>query len=319
MLSINLAVTFLVLLSTWALIPPIARFAIRVGWVDQPNLRKLHSEPIPSTGGLVFIPLAFLAWLFTLPNLFEGQATLLAGSVVIFLVGAIDDVKPISHRLKFPVQFAISLMIIHEMQLLPIGLGGLFGIYQVDGWLGYILLTLFFVFTINAFNFADGVNGLLGSFSFVSLGILAFLLFKLNMPARAWLLVYLGAGLLGFLYFNFRNQAVVFMGDGGSTVLGLITAVGVASFIQAKPVIQGSHGIIYGFWLAVLLFWYPLLDTLQVFLGRLIKGKSPFHPDKTHVHHQLMTTLDWGHLGVSFLVLGITGTFSLAVLYLLKG
>jgi UDP-GlcNAc:undecaprenyl-phosphate GlcNAc-1-phosphate transferase len=114
------------------------------------------------------------------------------------------------------------------------------------------------------------------------------------------------AGVLGFLVFNFRKSARTFMGDTGSTVIGLIAAMSTARIIGNQPQLELTNGtLIPTFFMLVAVFWYPLFDSLQVYVRRLSRGNSPFVADRSHVHHVLLHLTNKNHLLTSVLI--ITG------------
>ena len=118
------------------------------------------------------------------------------------------------------------------------------------------------------------------------------------------------AGIIAFLYFNFRRTAETFMGDAGSTALGLIAATATTRIIQIVPKSSISLGeidyTIPAFFIFVIIFWYPLFDSLQVYTRRIIRGNSPFIADRLHVHHWLMLKTNKNHLLSSLYIIGIT-------------
>jgi UDP-N-acetylmuramyl pentapeptide phosphotransferase/UDP-N-acetylglucosamine-1-phosphate transferase len=158
----------------------------------------------------------------------------------------------------------------------------------------------FFQFTINAINYTDGVNGLLGSYTLISFGYLAWFIQGGMYPHMSPLLLTVAAGVLGFLIFNFRKKARTFMGDTGSTVIGLIAAMTTARIIGKQPQLELTNGtLIPSFFMLVAVFWYPLFDSLQVYVRRLSRGKSPFVADRSHVHHKLLQLVNKNHLTVT--------------------
>jgi UDP-GlcNAc:undecaprenyl-phosphate GlcNAc-1-phosphate transferase len=136
---------------------------------------------------------------------------------------------------------------------------------------------------------------------------------------RIWPLTFLlAAGVLGFLYYNFRREAKTFMGDGGSTVIGLIASIVTARMIQVNPHVELSIGqaeqTIPAFFVFVLLFWYPLMDSLQVYTRRILRGNSPFKADRGHFHHYLMAQTSKNHLLSASIILLTTALLSLGLL-----
>jgi UDP-N-acetylmuramyl pentapeptide phosphotransferase/UDP-N-acetylglucosamine-1-phosphate transferase len=184
--------------------------------------------------------------------------------------------------------------------------GGAFGIQLVHSWWGWLLMLAFFQFTINAINYTDGVNGLLGSYTLISFGFLAWFSQGGMYPHMSPLLLTVAAGVLGFLVFNFRKTARTFMGDTGSTVIGLIAAMTTARIIGKQPQLELTNGTLFPtFFMLVAVFWYPLLDSLQVYVRRLSRGKSPFVADRSHVHHKLLMLTDKNHILATAIILTI--------------
>ena len=316
MISIGIIVLILVL----GLMPYLRNYAIKKGRLDAPNARKVHTSPTPRIGGHVFVPVTMLAWsiysLWSIDALNEPTQyvySLLASGSILFILGIVDDFRDLSHRIKLPFQFVASGIVIHFWHLVPINMGEAFGIGQISDWWGWLLMLFFFHFTINALNYTDGVNGLLGGYSLIVFGFLTFWCFNLELIYLYPLLFFLCFGILGFLYYNFRKEAKTFMGDGGSTVIGLISSLVTARMIQFYPRVELSiHKDIYiipTFFVFVLLFWYPLFDSLQVYFRRILKGKSPFQADRGHFHHFLMVKTNKNHLLTATVILTITLLF----------
>ena len=283
----------LTMLVVVAVTPVVRGFAHRIGWVDNPNERKMHKVPTPSIGGLVFVPAALVAWLmFGGPELINAETvSLVMAVIVMFLLGAYDDRWPLSHRIKLPIQILVSSGLIYTWDLVPIEFGGALGIHDIEGIWAWALMLMFFQFAINAINYTDGLNGLLGSYTTVVFVTLASVLCATGCTQIGSLLPLMAAGIVGFLVYNFRKEAKTFMGDAGSTVIGLLSALAVAEFIKSEPVYMGMPS----FYLVALLFWYPLLDSLQVYVIRILSGTSPFFPDKRHLHHMFIKRFQLDH------------------------
>ncbi len=292
--------------------------AKRTGKLDNPSMRKIHKEPTPSIGGHVFIPAAFIGWWILVDEIDAKVLSLTISAAILYVLGIIDDAQNLSHKVKLPIQVAASTFVIYTWNLIPLDFGGAFGIHLVHSWWGWILMLAFFQFTINAINYTDGVNGLLGSYTVISFSFLAWFTHLGTYPHMATLLLTMAAGVLGFLVFNFRKTARTFMGDTGSTVIGLIAAMTTARIIGKQPQLELTNGtLIPSFFMLVAVFWYPLFDSLQVYVRRLSRGNSPFVADRSHLHHKLLAATDKNHLlvtgiiaGVLFLALGL-GVFVL--------
>ncbi|MEN9939448.1 MAG: hypothetical protein RIR61_255 [Bacteroidota bacterium] len=302
-----------VFLAVVAFTPMGIAYAKRTGKLDKPSMRKIHKDPTPSIGGHIFIPAAFIGWWVLVPEIDAKVISLTISAAILYFIGIIDDARNLSHRVKLPFQVAASTLVIYTWNLLPMDFGGAFGIHLVHSWWGWVLMLAFFQFTINAINYTDGVNGLLGSYTLISFGFLAWFTQGGMYPHMSPLLLTVAAGVLGFLIFNFRKTARTFMGDTGSTVIGLIAALTTARFIGKQSQLELTNGtLIPTFFMLVAVFWYPLFDSLQVYVRRLSRGKSPFVADRSHVHHKLLAATDKNHLlvtviisGVLFLVMGL--------------
>ncbi len=294
-----------VFLAVVAVTPIGIAYAKRTGNLDKPSMRKIHKEPTPSIGGHIFIPAAFIGWWVLVPEIDAKVISLTISAAILYIIGIIDDARNLSHRVKLPFQVAASTLVIYTWNLLPMDFGGAFGIHFVHSWWGWVLMLAFFQFTINAINYTDGVNGLLGSYTLISFGYLAWFTQGGMYPHMSPLLLTVAFGVLGFLVFNFRKTARTFMGDTGSTVIGLIAAMTTARIIGKQPQLELASGtLVPTFFMLVAVFWYPLFDSLQVYTRRLSRGKSPFVADRSHVHHKLLASTNKNHILVTAILVG---------------
>lgn len=241
---------------------------------DVPNLRSLHKEPVPITGGIGIV-LTFLFVLF-LNNNFIGEYSYLFLSVLlVFLVGLYDDIFNAHPRLKFFLIFIASLILSFDNIFLTT-LGSYFGFEMTLGFFALPFTFFAIMGFTNALNLIDGVDGLAGGVSIVIL--LTFL--QVGNEFNDTLIIVLSATLLGsitgFLLFNW-NPAKIFMGDSGSLTIGFVLAV--LALLSAKYL----HPVVILYFLAV-----PVIDTLVVMIRRIKYKKSPFVADKTHIHHLLI-------------------------------
>lgn len=286
-------------------------YARKFGFVDNPSVRKIHNTPTPSIGGMIFIPIALISWLIKMSDSLDEKVISLSFSILLmFILGLIDDRKPISHKIKLPLQILASVIVIHFWNFIPLDFGGAFGITTVGEIWGWILMIAFFQFTINAINYMDGINGLLGGYLVLVFSFLYLWSGSIDLIEIKHILASMIGGILAFLYFNFRRTAETFMGDAGSTVLGLIAATATTRIIQLVPRSSISLGeidyTIPAFFIFVIIFWYPLFDSLQVYTRRIMRGNSPFIADRLHVHHWLMLKTNKNHLLSSLYIIGIT-------------
>ena len=288
--------------------------AVKTGKLDNPSIRKIHTDPTPSIGGQVFVPAAFIGWWLLVPEIDSKVLSLTASAAILYVMGIFDDAGNLSHKIKLPIQLAASALVIYVWDLMPLNFGGALGIHLVHSWWGWILMLAFFQFTINAINYTDGINGLLGGYTIVTFGFLALFTQGGNFPHMTPLLTTMVAAVAAFLIYNFRPQAKTFMGDTGSTVIGLIAAMTTSRVIGNQPNIELATQSIPTFFMMVAVFWYPLFDSLQVYLRRMRRGNSPFVADRSHVHHKLLAIFDKDHIK-STLVLIIPHSLLLAILY----
>ena len=295
-----------VFLSVVVITPFGIAYARKTGKLDKPSIRKIHKEPTPSIGGHVFVPAAFIGWWLLVPEIDIKILSLTASAAILYVMGIIDDSRNLSHKIKLPIQVAASTLVIYAWDLLPLDFGGAFGIHLVHSWWGWVLMLAFFQFTINAINYTDGINGLLGGYTVVTFGFLAFFTLGGNFPHMTPLLTAMVVAIAGFLIYNFRPQAKTFMGDTGSTVIGLIAAMTTARIIGKQPTIEIGTQSIPTFFMMVAVFWYPVFDSLQVYVRRMRRGNSPFVADRSHLHHHLMARTNKNHVLSSGIIIGLT-------------
>jgi UDP-GlcNAc:undecaprenyl-phosphate/decaprenyl-phosphate GlcNAc-1-phosphate transferase len=269
-------------------IPVIISLARSKKLVDEPdNQRKLHHRPVPALGGIaifVGIIISFSLWMGG--NMPAFYPFLVAGSVLLLTVGVKDDILAMSAPRKFLAQFLAALVVVIGGNLRLYNLDGLLGISSFPEPIAIILTVLAIVFIINAYNLIDGVDGLAGS-----LALLASLCFGVwflinGHIGEAILAASLAGALLGFLYYNI-SPARIFMGDTGSLLIGLTLAVMAFRLIDlnaASKVFAFESPTL----LAIALLIIPIFDALRIIMVRLLRGSSPFLPDRNHIHHRLM-------------------------------
>lgn len=258
----------------------------RLGIIDRPGGHKVHDHSTPFVGGIgVFVALlgtlSISGYFSSAPSM-QWWAVALGGTAM-FLTGLVDDVRNLGFRIRFAIQTGVALVMVLGGGVVLTDLGRLgFGHMLELGFLAIPFTVIATIGVINALNMIDGVDGLSGSVSLASL----FMLFMVAFGGGAWgyaiLAVGLMGGVAGFLYFNMRHpwqrRARVFLGDNGSMLLGFLFAW---MFIALS---QGPIRVITPV-TALWLFSIPLMDTVSVMLRRLWLGKSPFRPDRHHLHH----------------------------------
>lgn len=295
------------------LIPPLISLINRFQLYDVPDLRKEHRIPVPTMGGIavcIAMMISCLLWFRFSNNFFT--ISFFFSIVVLFAIGIMDDLNDLRASNKFVIQLALASLIAFSGIRIT-SLNGILGIYQLPITAQYTITVVAIAGITNAFNLIDGIDGLAGGLGFMSLVILGLFLTLLGDVNIAIIAFALAGGLLGFLYYNF-NPARIFMGDTGSLVLGFVTSVLTVRLIQSNTngnVTLLSHAPVFGLSLVLI----PVFDTLRVFAMRIWRGKSPFDPDKTHIHH-LLTNNGWSHNFASKLICAVHGLILMAGYFL---
>lgn len=288
------------------LVPYVSRLCVHIGGIDTPDERKIHSLAIPRLGGIAI----FSSLLFTVIFYCEINQQLkgfLAGAIVIFLTGLADDLSNLTPRQKFAGEFLAAGLAVFMGGICVQDLGNPFGFGIIELGPVAIPFTIFgIVGLINAINLLDGLDGLAGgvcaiacvSFSAISYNSGNSSLFSLS-------LILLGS-LIGFLRYN-SFPARIFMGDGGSLLLGY--CMGVFSVVLAS----GGTARVSPY-IPLLIMGLPILDTLVVMITRKREKKRIFMPDKTHLHHKLLD-LGIGHKYTVFIVIGISYLMNIVAIF----
>ncbi|MBW4599806.1 MAG: undecaprenyl/decaprenyl-phosphate alpha-N-acetylglucosaminyl 1-phosphate transferase [Calothrix sp. FI2-JRJ7] len=285
-----LAVVFTFMLAwivTWRFIPTVRKFALRVGWADQPNARRLNREPLPNAGGLAIytgviaaLVLASLLRPIEVQNVLIQVLTILLGGSILVLIGFIDDQFGLPSSVRMLVQVLTALLLVANGITIQIAIGTPF-----DSTLSILVTVLWVVGITNAINLMDGMDGLVGGIGFITaMSLLAVSAQIPNRAAATLVLAALGGAALGFLRHNFHPSRII-MGDAGAYFFGYVLA---ATAILGK--LQAST--IFALVPPVLFLLLPVLDTTQVIVRRLMAGKNPMNtPGKDHLHHRLLA---WG-------------------------
>jgi len=270
-------------------IPYIRILAFRWGFLDQPNQRKVHAQPLPLLGGSAM----FVAILLTLgvDSFFRPAPFalwgLFVGSLVLFAIGLVDDYAKSRGR-----DFSALPRLLAQIfaAVLVASFGGLIRGFSVPfggehyivfpHWLAIAMTIVWVVGVINVFNFLDGLDGLAAGIAAISATTLVFIaLVKGDLDSALWAAAVAGAA-LGFLRHNFYPARII-MGDAGSTLLGYwLAAISVIGAFKSATVIS--------VFVPVLALGVPIFDGILVVVKRALAGKPVYKPDKTHSHHRLL-------------------------------
>lgn len=286
-------------------IPIIIKVSKIKGLIDQPDgIRKLHNA-VPNLGGVGIFAGFIITYSvfigFDLPSYFPA---LMAAITILFFVGIKDDILIIAPLKKLIGQVFAAIIVVYVGQIYIPNLDGLFGIGNIPVWIAKPFSVMAIVLIINAYNLIDGVDGLAGILAIVASYFMGMWFFSVGYYGETILCFALAGSLVGFLLHNYE-PAKVFMGDTGSMIVGLLISVAAFKLIQINPV---SNGFVFNNPIAFVaaVVSIPVIDTLRVFFLRLWKGKSPFNPDRSHIHHDLLS-LGLKHHQVS-LILGFFNT-----------
>jgi UDP-GlcNAc:undecaprenyl-phosphate/decaprenyl-phosphate GlcNAc-1-phosphate transferase len=259
--------------------------AERWGLLDHPGHRKVHDHPTPLVGGLAIV-LTLLALQALVGHVPFASWSLLCALILVTGVGVADDAHELSHRAKFVAQALGAVVIVSGTSVWVTHLGDLVGVGAIDlGKWSLLVTVIAFVGVMNAINMIDGLDGLAGSVSLAPVMLMAFLAVGDSTPDLLFELLLFAGSILGFLSLNLRlsgrAKALVFMGDTGGMVIGLLLA-----WYSVK--LAGSPTSVIHPITAVWILAAPLLDMGSVMLLRLSQRKSPFHADQQHMHHVLL-------------------------------
>ncbi len=258
--------------------PFVKKLAYRVNALDKPEDRKVHTQMMPRLGGLA-ICLGFWVAVLLTQEMTREFYGLLAGGLLITLVGIVDDIKGVSPRQKLLVQvLAASLVILAGVRVDFVTHPFEQVIYLQ--YLSYPLTLLWIIGITNAVNLIDGLDGLaagVSAIAAITLGVVAFLETSQEAAILAFILA---ASILGFLRYNF-HPAQIFMGDTGSLFLGFnLSVIAIISLTKSATVIS--------LLLPVVILGIPIADTLFAIVRRYYHGKPIFSADKEHLHHRLL-------------------------------
>ncbi|MBB6609785.1 undecaprenyl/decaprenyl-phosphate alpha-N-acetylglucosaminyl 1-phosphate transferase [Pontibacter sp. Tf4] len=264
-------------------VPSIIRVAHLKNILDQPNFRTVHEELTPRLGGLAMFA-GFMSALTIFADLGNGVQQLLAGCVILFFIGLKDDLIAISALKKFAVQLLATGIVMFIADIRITSFQGIFGIGELDIGTSYVFTFLVIIGITNSINLIDGLDGLAGTLVIIAsttFGVFFQLYGGSNYANYAAVAFCLVGGALGFLRYNF-HKATIFMGDTGSLLCGFIISVLAIQFVEMREVAAAPA-------VAIGILFVPLFDTIRVFAIRIFSGRSPFIPDKNHVHHRLLS------------------------------
>jgi len=303
---------------TYLAIPSIISVARKKRLFDEPGERTSHTVSTPSLGGIgIFAGTIFSIIMWTPFKYFADLQYILCSFIIIFLIGAKDDIDPLTPGKKFLGQIFAAAIIVFKAKIYISSFYGVFGVTTLPYWFSALFSIFIIVLIINAFNLIDGINGLSGSIGVLIATTFGFWFYKNDYIEFAMVAFALAGSVVAFLKYNF-SPAEIFMGDTGSLLLGLVASILAIQFMELNNAAEKPEWhFVSAPAAAVGVLILPLFDTLSVFTRRIINGRSPFHPDKTHIHHQLLD-LGLSHMKSTYILVAINLAIILPLVYLDK-
>ncbi len=305
----------LAFLITFFAIPIIIQVAKNKKLFDEPDERKVHKTVIPTLGGLGIFAGFIIAMLMGVPsNISSELQYFAAAAIVIFFLGLKDDILVLSASKKFIGQLLAAGIIIKFGGVQLNNMHGFLGINEIPR-IASIILTIFTIIVItNSFNLIDGVDGLAGSLGVLTTIVFGTYFYLAGQLTYAVMAFALAGSIIGFLIYNF-SPAKIFMGDTGSLLIGIINSILVIKFINTagNPAVKLPLESAPAIGFAILMI--PLFDTLRVFTLRILDRRSPFSPDRTHVHHFLLD-IGFTHRMITITCVAVNAAFIAAAYFL---
>lgn len=288
----QLLLAFIVALAvTMALIPALIKLAGRWDMLDLPDARKVHVGGVPRVGGIGMVAGVVASAILWIP-VSEELIAVLAAVLVLLVFGVLDDKYELDYRWKFLGQ-ALAAAIAVIFGDVRIDIVPFFGLDPISVYISTPLTIVALVGATNAVNLSDGLDGLAGGIVLLSLAAILVLAMQSDASFVVAFCIIVMAVIFGFLRFN-THPAIIFMGDAGSQFLGFMTALLAIYLTQVEsPALNPT--------LPLLLIGVPILDTLLVMAKRIRAGRSPFSPDKNHIHHRLLAA-GFAHYEAVFLI-----------------
>ena len=287
--------------------PRLVKIALLKNIVDNPDARKLQRTPVPVLGGVaVFFGVVIAIGCMSSVVDCSGLPVVIMAMMAMLYTGTMDDILSLSPGLRFVIEIVVVLLLIFVGGYCIDDFHGLWNIGRFSYWCAVPLTVAAAVGIINAINLVDGVNGLSSGYCIMACLIFGTLFFLAGeAPMTILAAVSVGALIPFFLHNVFGKTSKMFIGDGGTLVMGVVMSVFVIAILQngsrVAAYVNPNVGLV-PFTLAVLSV--PVFDTLRVMSTRILKGTSPFRPDKTHLHHMFID-LGCSHVATTLAILGV--------------
>lgn len=298
-------------------IPSVIKVAKLKHLFDFPEERKAHKTERPTLGGLaIFAGVIFSFSFWSAEMYFPIRQYLIAAIVILFFIGMKDDIIIISPFKKLIGQVLAAFIVVYFGELRLTSLHGIFGIYALPEWVSIVTTIFTILVIINSINFIDGIDGLAAGIGIIACLVFGICLYYYGEYILSLLAFSLLSALVAFMRYNF-SPAKIFMGDTGSLLVGFILSVLCIRFIEInKSATAAFITPSFSPVLAISVLIVPLSDMLRIFCLRIYNGKSPFSPDRNHIHHRLLD-LGMNHRSAS-ITLYVTSIFFIVMTFLLR-
>jgi UDP-GlcNAc:undecaprenyl-phosphate GlcNAc-1-phosphate transferase len=281
---------------------------------DLGSFRKHHDHGIPRLGGVgIFVSFTITSLLFGFADKSLPINYLLTACIILFAMGLKDDLTGVNSTTKFFMQFIVAAILVVLGDIRLTSMYGIFGVSELPYLVSVLLSILMMMLIVNAFNLIDGIDGLASVTCMTVNGIFAALFIYMKHYELAAVALAMVGATTGFLKFNL-SPAKIFMGDTGSLLIGLISAVMAFKFIELNkftgvdlPAVAVAPALTF----AILIG--PIFDTLRVFTLRIANGVSPFSADRNHMHHRILT-LGYSHIQTTLILAGLNAVSVVIVL-----
>jgi UDP-GlcNAc:undecaprenyl-phosphate/decaprenyl-phosphate GlcNAc-1-phosphate transferase len=304
-MAIQLAAAVTSFVICFLVIPVIIKYSLEKNLVDIPGRRKIHKKITPSMGGIAIFLGFFIASLIWVDiTQWKDIRLIMIALFIVFFIGVRDDLVPLRPFMKLLGQLLAGSLLIMLFDLRLKSLYGLLGIYDIPLVVSYAVTIFTIIVITNSFNLIDGLDGLAGTIACISLTAFGISFFLAGDVIFAILSFCMMGSILAFLFFNWEPSEV-FMGDTGALVIGMMLAINAIHFIDLQYNLPADNPYRFTSFIstAVCFIIIPLADTLRIFILRLSRRQSPFTPDKSHIHHNILR-LGFSH-GKSTVLLGL--------------
>ncbi|QNG60231.1 undecaprenyl/decaprenyl-phosphate alpha-N-acetylglucosaminyl 1-phosphate transferase [Bacillus sp. PAMC26568] len=304
MINSSIMLAPLVALITVLIVTPLViRFAVFIGATDKPNSRKVHSKMMPRLGGLAIF-IGVVAGYFTAGLYNEKLTAISIGTLIIIIVGILDDKYELSAKVKLLGQIAAASVVIASGLTITIIELPYIGVFEL-GLLSIPVTLLWILAITNAINLIDGLDGLAAGISSIAIATVAIMAFTNGKMLILTLSLILLGSAIGFLFYNF-NPAKIFMGDTGALFLGY--SISILSLLGLYKSVT-----LFSFVVPVLILGVPIFDTTFAIIRRWVNKKPISSPDKGHMHHRLLL-LGLTHRRTVLLMYSLGAVFSVSAL-----